>query len=163
MAATVPYQSKSLRELAAEAGWFALHTGLAVLSVAAILAAGALLRPTPEAILPKLIGTGAAFVLPLLAGLAIAKWQPNDVAPHVWIAGLLLFASVCVWVLDLPTGPGMCDQCGAVDKLWRTFFAINRGSGLMGGDGLVIGVWIPLALFAYAMGAGIALERQGES
>jgi hypothetical protein len=43
-----------------------------------------------------------------------------------------------------------------VDKLWRTFFSINKNSGLLGGDGILIGTWIPLSMIGYAIGAKIA-------
>ena len=54
------------------------------------------------------------------------------------------------------TGPGLCESCGATEKLWRTFFTFNNGSGLMGGDGLLIGAWIPLSMLGYAIGAKLA-------
>jgi len=76
----------------------------------------------------------------------------------VWISGLLTFCIVCVWVLDLPTGPGLCENCGAVEKLYRTFFDIDHGSGLMAGDGLLVGTWIPLSMIGYAIGAKIGLD-----
>lgn len=151
-------QSKSLRELGMEAFWFFAHTLLAILTVVAMLAVGILLKPDPDATQPKLIGTAAAFLLPLAVGFLIAKRQQNEIARYVWISGLLFFATVCVWVLDLPTGNGLCDHCGAVDKLLRTFFDITHGSGLMGGDGLMVGCWIPLALFGYAIGANLGLD-----
>jgi hypothetical protein len=61
-----------------------------------------------------------------------------------------------VYTLDLPTGNGLCNGCGAVDKLWRTFFTIENNSGLLGGDGILIGTWIPLSMIGYAIGAKIA-------
>jgi len=65
---------------------------------------------------------------------------------------------VCVWVLGLPTGNGLCENCGPVEKLWRTFFTFDHGSGLMGGDGVLVGAWIPLSMISYAIGAKLALE-----
>jgi len=49
-------------------------------------------------------------------------------------------------------------NCGAIEKLWRTFFTFSYGSGLMGGDGLLVGAWIPLSMIGYALGARFALE-----
>jgi hypothetical protein len=83
--------------------------------------------------------------------------QRNEVASYVWISGLVFFSIVCVWVLDLPTGPGLCEDCGAIDKLWRTFFSIRHGSGLMAGDGLLFGSWIPSSMIGYAVGAHFGL------
>lgn len=155
-------QNKSLRDLAMEAFWFVLHTLLALASMLAMVVVMTLTKPDPDAIEPKIIATALAFVVPLLFAMAITKWKQNDIATYVWISGLLFFSSVCVWVLDLPTGPGLCEHCGALDKLWRTFFDITHGSGLMGGDGLAVGVWIPLAMFGYAIGASLVLEKKKE-
>jgi len=162
MASSTQYQSKSMRDLGMEALWFLAHTVLAILSLGAILYAGILLRIGDEPIEPKLAGTALAFLFPMGVGFGIARWKRNDIGRYVWISGILLFATVCVWVLDLPTGAGLCEHCGAVDKLWRTFFDVSHGSGLMGGDGLMVGVWIPLALFGYAMGAGLGIEDKQE-
>jgi hypothetical protein len=63
-----------------------------------------------------------------------------------------MFSVVCVWVLDLPTGNGLCENCRALKKLWRTFFYIYHDSGLMG-DGLLVGTSIPLSMIGYAIGA----------
>ena len=150
-------QGKTLRELGLEAFWFTLHTLLAVAVLAGVLAAISATHPDPDAYSPKLLGTICAFFVPLVGGFCMAKVQGNIVAKYVWISGLLLFSVVCVWVLDLPTGNGLCESCGAVDKLWRTFFDIRHGSGLMSGDGLLIGTWIPLSTMGYAVGAQYAL------
>ena len=150
-------QGKTLRELGLEAFWFTIHTLLAVAVLAAVLAAITAMHPDPDAYSPKLLGTIFAFFVPLVGGFCVARLQGNIVAKYVWISGLLLFSVVCVWVLDLPTGNGLCESCGAVDKLWRTFFDIRHGSGLMAGDGLLIGTWIPLSTMGYAVGAQYAL------
>lgn len=150
---------KSLGELGREALWFSLHTIFAVLALVVVLATGLAMKISSQPIEPKLIGTVLAFVFPMAVGFIIVKRQQNDVAKYVWISGLLFFSIVCVTVLDLPTGPGQCEHCGAVDKLLRTFFEITNGSGLMGGDGLMLGSWIPLALFGYAMGASFAYKE----
>ncbi|MDE3106107.1 MAG: hypothetical protein KGK08_13110 [Acidobacteriota bacterium] len=153
-------KSKSLGELGREALWFTTHTLLAILMLAvAIGGMTFFMHPDPDANTPKLIGTGLALVVPLIGGFFIARMQQNDIARYVWISGLLLFSVVCVWVLDLPTGPGLCEKCGAVEKLWRTFFDITNGSGLMGGDGLLIGTWLPLSMIGYAIGARFGLDE----
>ena len=151
-------QGKSLRDLGREAFWFITHTVVAVIVLAMVLAGMTFAHPDPEATTPKVLGTLLAFIVPLIVGFLIARTQQNDIARYVWISGLLLFSVVCVWVLDLPTGPGLCESCGAVEKLWRTFFDINHGSGLMGGDGLLIGTWLPLCMIGYAVGASIGLD-----
>lgn len=151
-------QGKTISDLGREAVWFLTHTLIAVLVLAIAIGAMSLTHPDPDATTPKLIGTALAFLVPMIGGLLIARVQQNDIASYVWISGLMLFSVMCVWVLDLPTGNGLCEKCGAVEKLWRTFFDIGNGSGLMGGDGLLVGTWIPLSMIGYAVGAKFGIE-----
>ena len=155
----VTSSDKSAGDLGREAVWFTAHTLIAVLILAAVIAVIALSHPSIDATEPKLLGTLLAFVVPLIGGFIIVKARPDPVASYVWISGLVMFSIVCVWVLDLPTGPGLCEKCGAVEKLYRTFFDINNGSGLMAGDGLLVGTWIPLSMIGYAIGARLGLDK----
>jgi hypothetical protein len=162
-------QGKSVAELGRDALWFTLHTLLAVVILAAVLGAVTLSHPDPASASPKALASALALFVPLVFGFILARIWPasqldgqlNDpraeVARYVWIAGILFFAAVCVSVLDLPTGPGLCETCGAVEKLQRTFFSIDNGSGLMSGEGLLVGVWVPLSMFGYAAGAALGL------
>ena len=151
--------SKTAGELGREGLWFAAHTLIAVLILFLVVAGISLTNPDIENIAPKLIGTLLALLVPMIGGLIIAKIRQDRTATYVWISGLLFFSLVCVWVLDLPTGAGLCDKCGAVDKLYRTFYDINHGSGLMDGDGLLLGTWIPLSMIGYAIGARFGLNE----
>ena len=153
-------QGKSPADLGREALWFAIHTLLAVLVLAVVVFAIGLTHPDPDALNAKLLGTILAFLVPMIAGFIIAKTRGDQTARYIWISGLLFFSGVCVWVLDLPTGPGLCEACAnaPLQKLMRTFFEINNGSGLMGGDGLLIGTWIPLSMIGYAIGARFGLD-----
>lgn len=161
-------RGKSLGELGNEAGWYVAHTLFAVLSLFAAMALASFAIPPlrdsfgTEAPIDftsiQLIFTAVAFVVPMFAGFVIAKAKHNDIARYVWISGILMFSVVCVWVLDLPTGPGMCEHCGAFEKLTRTFFDIKHGSGLMGEEGLFIGTWMPLSMIGYAIGAKFGLD-----
>ncbi len=147
--------NKSTSDLMHEAGWFLLHTVIAVVLLILVIAAFTLTHPDEEASLPKLLCTLAVFLVLMVGGFIAARLQPDTVAGHIWISGMITFAIVCVYVLDLPTGAGLCDGCGAVDKLWRTFFSIDRNSGLMGGDGILVGTWVPLSMIGYAVGARV--------
>ena len=149
---------KTIGELAREAFWFFTHTLLATAVLAAVVAGMSFAHPDPDSNTPKLLGTALAFFVPVLIGFLIARAQGNSIARYTWISGLLLFSVVCVWVLDLPTGNGLCEDCGALEKLWRTFFDISHGSGLMGGDGLLIGSWLPLSMIGYAVGASFGID-----
>jgi small basic protein len=150
-------QGKSIGELGREALWFLTHTFLALAILGLVIGVIWVNGPDPESANPKLLATVLAFFVPMVGGFFIARMQRNEVASYVWISGLVFFSIVCVWVLDLPTGPGLCEDCGAVEKLWRTFFSINHGSGLMAGDGLFLGTWIPFSMIGYAVGARFGL------
>ncbi len=151
-------KDKSIGDLGREATWFVTHTLLAVAVLALVIGGMSLAHPDPDAITPKLLATGLALFVPMIGGYLLARLHRNEIAPYIWISGLLLFSVVCVWVLDLPTGNGLCEHCGAIEKLWRTFFSIESGSGLMGGDGLLVGSWLPLSMIGYAVGSKFGLD-----
>lgn len=151
-------RDKSVGDLAREAAWFLTHTLLAFVLLAITMGLISLNHPDPDSTTPKFVGTALAFLVPMFGGFLAARIHRKNVASYIWISGVVIFAGVCVWVLDLPTGPGLCETCGAVEKLWRTFFSFTHGSGLMGGDGVLIGAWIPLAMVGYGVGARLALE-----
>ena len=152
-------QGKTAVQLGRDALWYSVHTLLPVLILAVVVFAISLTRPDIDQNNPKLLGTALALLVPMIGGFAIAKGQQNPIAGYVWISGILFFTLVCVWVLDLPTGNGLCENCFALEKLRRTFFDIDHGSGLLGGDGLLIGTWIPLSMIGYAIGARFGLDR----
>jgi hypothetical protein len=149
---------KTMGDLGREAVWFLTHTLTAFILLAIVIGVMSLNHPDPDSASPKMLGTLLAFLVPVVGGFLLARIHRNDVAGYVWISGLVIFSIVCVWVLDLPTGNGLCENCGAGEKLWRTFFSFTHGSGLMGGDGLLVGAWIPLSMIGYAIGAKLALD-----
>lgn len=150
--------NKTTNDLLREAGWFLLHTVFAVAIFVVVMGAFWTARPDPASPGPKLLCTAAAFLVPMVGGFLAGRMRRDTVARFVWISALVMFGVVVVYVLDLPTGAGLCDGCGSVDKLWRTFFSIDHGSGLMAGDGLLIGTWIPLSMVGYAIGSKIAIS-----
>jgi hypothetical protein len=151
-------RDKTIGDLTREAFWFLTHTLLALIFLVIVIGMMTLSHPDPGMVQPKILCTLLAALVPMFAGLIIARVQQNYTAQYVWISGLVIFAVVCVWVLDLPTGNGLCESCGATEKLWRTFFSFTHGSGLMGGDGPLLGAWIPLSMISYAIGAKFGLE-----
>ncbi|MGD0444455.1 MAG: hypothetical protein ABSA39_11015 [Edaphobacter sp.] len=148
---------KSMGDLAREAAWFFAHSLIAAILLALAIGVISLNDPDPDSSTPKLLGTVLAVLFPMIGGFFLARVHHNNVAGHVWISGLALFSIVCVWVIGLPNGRGLCETCGLSEKIWRTFFTFNRGSGLMGGDGLLVGTWTPLSMIGYAIGAKLAL------
>jgi len=153
-------QGKSTGDLGREAAWFTAHTLFAIFTLFGIVAVMWLFHPDPNALNPKLLATVLALLIPLVVGFLITKFATNDIGSYVWIAGLLIFAILCVVVIDRPTGPGLCEHCTLVERLWRTFFSFQHGSGLLGGDGPLVGTWIPLSLFGYAIGSKFALGTE---
>jgi hypothetical protein len=151
-------QDKTVADLSREALWFLTHTLVAVVFLAIAIGVISLNHPDPDSSMPKLLGTILAFLVPMIGGFLLARIHRKSVAGYVWISGLVFFSIVCVRVLGLPTGNGLCETCGAAEKLWRTFFTFSHGSGLMGGDGLLAGTWIPLSMIGYAIGAKLAIK-----
>lgn len=149
-------QDKTPADLAREALGFLSHTLIALALLAIVVGAMSLNHPDPDSPAPKQLGTVLAFLAPMIGGFLLGRIHQSNVAGYTWISGLVIFSVACVRVLDLPTGKGLCESCGAIEKLWRTFFTFNHGSGLMSGDGLLIGAWIPLSMIGYAIGARLA-------
>jgi uncharacterized membrane protein len=153
-------QGKSIGDLGREALWFAAHSLLAVFTLFCIMAVMLMLHTDQAAASPKMLATLLALLIPMVVGFLITKMSGNDIGRYVWIFGLIIFAVACVWVIDQPTGPGLCEHCTLTERLWRTFFSIQHGSGLIGGDGMVIGTWIPLSLFGYAIGSKLGIGSE---
>jgi hypothetical protein len=147
---------KTPGDLAREALFFLTHTLVAFVLLAIVVGVMSLNHPDPDSTKPKLLGTILAFLAPMIGGFLLSRIHHNNIAIYTWISGLVIFSIVSVWVLDLPTGTGLCENCGAIEKLCRTFFTFSHGSGLMGGDGLLVGTWIPLSMMGYALGAKLA-------
>jgi len=83
----------------------------------------------------------------------------REMATLVWLLGIIWFLIVCLWVLNMPTGPNQCLQCEATEKLTRTFFSLPSPSGLIDNDGPFIGTWPAVALVGYSMGAKLGFRR----
>lgn len=103
----------------------------------------------------------ASFAAPLIVGALVNMIRQDEMAVAVWLIGLIWFMIVSLWILDMNTGPNACFQCGAVDKLTRTFFSLPSPSGLIDDDGPFIGTWPAVALIGYAIGAKFVLRKKG--
>ncbi len=144
-------------KLSRQAISFFLHTFLAVIAWMALMAAGYALNPVSVS---QPIVLVLSIVIPLIAGNIVARLRPEEMATHVWLVGLIWLLIVSLWVLDMPTGPNECFQCGATEKLTRTFFSLPRPSGLIDDNGPFFGTWPAAALLGYSMGARLALRRK---
>lgn len=150
-------QESNATRLGGQALSFLSHTGLALLSWAALMALGYLVNPVD---VPQLVILGLSFAVPLAVGLIVARFRRNEMATAVWLVGLIWFLIIALWVLDMPTGPNRCFQCGATEKLTRTFFSLPYPSGLIDNDGPFLATWPAAALMGYALGASIGLRRR---
>lgn len=150
-------KSRKPPALARQALSFFLHTLLALVSWIALMLVGYVVDPAG-------ISQSAILVLsmavPLAVGLIVARMHPSEMATIVWLVGLIWVMIVGLYVLDLPTGPGRCFQCGAMEKLSRTFFSLPDASGLMDDDGPFIGTWPAAALVGYSIGAWLGMRRR---
>ncbi len=145
--------------LARQAFSFFLHTLLALAAWIALMLVGYAVNPSGISQSVILVLSTA---VPLIVGLIVARIHPSEMATAVWLVGLIWIMIVGLYVLDLPTGPGRCFQCGAMDKLSRAFFSLPNPSGLMDDDAPFLGTWPAAALVGYSIGAWLGMRRRSE-
>ena len=150
-------EESSSAKLSRQAFSYVGHTLLALLTWVVLMAVGYLLNPkgVPQAAILLF-----SFLLPLLVGLAVNRIRQNELAPAVWLMGLIWILIVALWILDMPTGPNACLECGATEKLVRTFFSLPEPSGLIDNDGPFLGTWPAAALVGYGIGAKLGLRKK---
>jgi hypothetical protein len=134
---------------------FLLHTLLALGSWIGLMLLGYAVNPIG---VPQWAILVTSLAVPLVIGFIVIKIRPDEMATVVWLVGLIWFLIVALWILDMPTGPNACFQCGATEKLSRTFFSFPQPSGLIDDDGPFIGTWPAAALAGYSIGAWIGLR-----
>lgn len=154
-------EEQSPSKLSGQALSFFLHSLVALGTWMALMLLGYLINPVG---VPQLAILLLSAAVPLVVGFLIARVHPTEMATLVWLLGLVWFLIVCLWVLDMPTGPNQCFQCEATEKLTRTFFSglinnLPRPSGLIDNDGPFIGTWPAVALFGYSIGAKLGFRR----
>jgi hypothetical protein len=154
-----PYRGgKPVGRIIGEVLRFFLHSMVPVLLIAGFFLGTSNMHLTIP--MPELVCAAFAAFVPALVGALIALIWRDETATYVWIMGLLWFSIICVVVLDMPTGPGLCEHCGAGQKLWLTFFDMTQDSGLMNNNGRLVGTWPTLGLVGYALGARAVLKDQ---
>jgi hypothetical protein len=136
---------------------FGLHTILAVGAWLLLMLAGYALNPVSVS---QSIVLLLSITIPMIAGNIVTRFRRDEMAMQVWLVGLIWLLIVSLWVLDMPTGPNECFQCGATEKLTRTFFSLPRPSGLIDDNGPFFGTWPAAALLGYSIGARLALRRR---
>jgi hypothetical protein len=152
-----PDEDDGTENLSRQALSFGLHTILGVGAWLLLMLAGYALNPVSVS---QSIVLLLSIIIPLTAGNIVNRFRHDEMAMHVWLVGLIWLLIVSLWVLDMPTGPNECFQCGATEKLTRTFFSLPRPSGLIDDNGPFFGTWPAAALLGYSIGARLALRRR---
>ena len=147
----------SASKLTRQAISFFVHTALAIGSWLALMLVGYALN-LPNVPQPLILLLSA--VIPLAVGFVVTRFRQDDMATVVWLVGLVWLMILALWIVDLPTRPNECFQCGLTEKLTRTFFSIPSPSGLIDDDGPFIGTWPTAALVGYSIGSVLALRRK---
>ncbi len=155
MTTTVTHD-KSPEQILGQIFSFFVHIVISLLVCGAIYMLMDFLNPKD---FPALLTTCIIFIAAFLVAFLIHLTGRQTEAPAIWIAGVVWLLMVMVYVLELPTGPGRCENCTAVGKIVLTLFDMNKSSNLMDGAGRLIGTWPALAMVGYAMGAGRAMHR----
>ncbi len=150
-------EERSEAKLWRQAVQFLLHTLVALAAWAVLMSIGYALNPRG---VPQILILLLSMFFPLLAGFLFNKFRQDEMAPLVWLMGLIWVMIVCLWVLDMPTGPHQCLQCDATEKLTRTFLSFPQPSGLIDDDGPFVGTWPAMALVGYSIGAQLAAKRR---
>ena len=141
--------------LGLQAGSFFIHALLALISWAALMAAGYLANSVS---VPQTAILAASVLFPLIVGLLVNRARQSEMAAAVWMLGIIWFMIVALWIVDMPTGPNQCFQCTLSEKLSRTFLSWPMPSGLADNDGPFLGTWPAAALVGYAIGARLAMK-----
>jgi hypothetical protein len=147
----------SSSRLTGQALAFFMHTALALISWVVLMLIGYALNPSN---VPQLVILLLSLGVPLGVGFAVNRFRQDEMATVVWLVGLIWLLIIALWIVDMPTRPNECFQCGITEKLTRTLFSLPRPSGLIDDDGPFLGTWPAFALFGYAIGARLALRRR---
>ena len=132
------------------------HALLALCAWIALMLLGYAVNPEN---LSQMITLAASALIPLLLGFIVNRVRQSEMATAVWLLGVIWFMIVALWIVDMPTGPNQCFNCGLGDKLSRTFFSLPTPSGLIDDDGPFLGTWPTAALIGYAIGARLAMRK----
>jgi len=150
-------EDRSANRLVRQALSFLLHTALALGSWLALMLIGYALNPQG---IPQIAILLMSLAVPLVVGFIVTKMRQDDMATVVWLLGLIWLMIIALWIVDMPTRPNECYQCGVTEKLTRTLFSLPSPSGLIDDDGPFIGTWPAAALIGYSIGAAFALRRK---
>jgi hypothetical protein len=149
-------EEEKVSSLAEHTLWILIHVLLAIGSWISMILVISMMRPES---VPVIITKALSFAVPFLVGNIFARIKQNEMAPYTWLVGLIWFLIICLWILDMPTGPNQCYHCDASQKLFLTFLSPTEDSGLIDGQGRFIGTWPTVAFIGYSIGSRFALRR----
>jgi hypothetical protein len=135
---------------------FFLHTLIALGAWLALMLAGYALNPAGVS---QMVILALSIVVPLAVGYFVTRMRQDEMAGHVWLAGVIILLIVSLWILDMPTGPNLCFECSATEKLTRTLFSFPGPSGLIDNNGPFFATWPAAACLGYSIGAKLVLRR----
>lgn len=150
-------EDEASERLSDQALSFFLHMGIALGAWVALMLAGYALQPTSASQSAILV---LSAMVPLVVGFVFVRRKPDAMAGHIWLAGVIWVLVVSLWILDMPTGPNACNECGASEKLMRSLLSIPTPSGLIDNNGPFFCTWPAAALMGYSIGARLALRRR---
>jgi len=155
--AAILEEEERVSNLAEQALWVLIHMMLAFGSWAGMMLLISLARPES---VPVIVTLSLSFCVPFFVGYLFNRARQNDMAPYTWLIGMIWFLIVCLWILDMPTGPNQCYHCDATQKIYLTFFSPSEDSGLIDNEGRLVGTWPAAAFIGYGIGSSIALRRK---
>jgi hypothetical protein len=150
-------EDRSTSRLIRQALSFLVHVAIALGAWVALMLVGYALQPENVS---QLLILALSIAVPLVVGFIVTHIRQDDMATVVWLLGLIWLMIVALWIVDMPTRPNECFQCGVTEKLTRTFFSLPTPSGLIDDDGPFLGTWPAAALLGYSIGAALALRKK---
>ena len=150
-------EGQRVSNIGEQALWVLIHSLLAIGTWIAMMAMISMANP---ANVPVMVTLALSFCVPLLVGFIFTRFKQNDMGPYTWLIGLIWFLIICLWILDMPTGPNQCYHCDASQKLFLTFLSPSEDSGLIDGQGRLVGTWPAAAWAGYGIGARFALRKR---
>jgi len=136
---------------------FSLHAFLALGSWVVLMFVGYTVNPQGASQSLILL---LSLAVPMVTGYIVSRFWQSEMATVIALLGVIWVLLFSIWVLDLPTGPGMCDQCAATERLARTLFSFPSPSGLLDNNGPIFATWPAAALIGYSIGSKLAMRKR---
>lgn len=153
MESNLSEEEQFLEKLASQAGSFGLHVLLALGTWLGFMFLGYVVNPPT---LSQWLILALSLLLPAFSGYMVSRFWQSEMATVIWLLGVIWTIVFCIWLLDLRTGPGLCDHCEASERIARTLFSFPAPSGLIDNNGPFFATWPAASLIGYSIGAALA-------